>query len=525
MLRHVFLILAVTLLAAAWFSSCDNCSEKLGPAPGGIGLIQGSLLASGSPVESVWVKARTPHGTTPYVRSSALTDSAGQFRIEVPPGEYLIEVSGWGSVFDLVYADGKLRNWRAEPEILSVGEIPLGLDLQVGRASVTVLLQPELDGSTVAIRLLEEGNDRFYFQERAQVAGNRAQADFPLLPLVSYAVEIDVYGHTLSLPQIDDPGGPDSLEVRADRATQVEYAVSAPTRLSGTVTGSWQTLGAGGRPRIHLYLADSTVVAGGTCGTDGSYEVLMPLPEPFRVGVMINDALRWMGGDTYSEATLFQSSPGLQIEDVNLIESGLACRLFGPHDNDLVQAECMVYTRNGRPVFPGEYIDDNGSLLRVSNLLPGSYFLHVRPHRYTDGATWCPQWHSQAELLSEATPISIQTEGEIVQISVNLMKGASISGKVLRASGEPARGSSVIAVSVDRLQGDWEPISSAQTTQRDGFYEIKGLPNGRYLVGIPLSWRFDDVWWYPGKLEPAAADTIEIRNFESVTGIDWQMPI
>jgi len=122
-------------------------------------------------------------------------------------------------------------------------------------------------------------------------------------------------------------------------------------------------------------------------------------------------------------------------------------------------------------------------------------------------------------------PILIQDQGEVVQISVSLMEGATISGKILRSSGEIAGGVAVIAERIGYTGGDLEPVSRAETTELDGYFEIKGLPNGQYIVGVVLSWWTDDVWWYPGKLEPAAADTVLIRDFRSVTGLDWQMPI
>ncbi len=525
MIRRIALILAVTLLAVAWFSSCDNCNDGPSMPPTGLSVIEGTLLIHGASAESVLVVVRSLYRSDVWAMTEALTDSAGGFRLEIPPGEYMLGLDSDYYSGDLVYADGNLQHRDVEPGVIEAGDEPLRIDLEAGAASVVLQTPAELDSSYLMVQLRQEGDEALDFHVLARALGGVLHAEFPILPFGSYTVHADVYNQILDLPTRLDPSAADSIQVSPNLKGSGEYMIPAPIRVSGAVTGSWQSLVPDHNPRVSLFQADSTWLLNAYCDDDGYFEVTLATPDPFRASVEINDASRWIGGNSFEDATLFGADPGGTIEDVSLIESGIACRVSGPVEGDLVYAECMVYSEDGRPVFPESYLDDTAGLLRIPNLVPGAYYLHLQRHRYSSFATWCPQWHSQAEMIEEATPILIQDQGEVVQISVSLMEGATISGKILRSSGEIAGGVAVIAERIGYTGGDLEPVSRAETTELDGYFEIKGLPNGQYIVGVVLSWWTDDVWWYPGKLEPAAADTVLIRDFRSVTGLDWQMPI
>jgi len=485
-------------------------------------MLEGIVYSAGEPLVGKQVHFFTPFVSEDHGSFVTLTDSSGQFSFTAPQADYLLfvrEESDFFLGFGLPYADGALHHEYSEVETLRLMHDPLRIEAQAGAASIILNTSEEWEGGTVTMNLClsEMWGD---YGVTALVEDGRAHFEFDMLPFDTYGACLGLSGQRIALPLETDPLGPDSIEVRPGVKALAEYSLTEPTTVSGSVTGSWQVFEPGQAPRLTFHGLDSLRIKSVICDGDGEYETTLVTIGSFKVLINIGSASRWLGGDSFSTATVFSPDPGSHLEDVSLVESGLVCRLHGPNGYSFIRAEAMLFDEYRQPVFEGAYFRDAYDRIRISNLLPGTYYLHLRPESNRSQA-WCPQWLSQAEFYENARPIVIADEGEIVELTADLMAGGVICGKILGASGQPALDLEVIAAPVEDPENAHRSLFRTETDQHDGYYEIRGLPNGVYWVGVKYA---GHLCWYPGTLDLAEADSVVVSEFGTVAGIDWQMP-
>jgi len=133
---------------------------------------------------------------------------------------------------------------------------------------------------------------------------------------------------------------------------------------------------------------------------------------------------------------------------------------------------------------------------------------------------------------ADTTP-GLWTEGGTVDISprscfehvFQLEFDGRISGQVKNASGEPIGNAQVAAVPAD----DEEAGFKSDLTNKEGFFEIKGLHPGRYLIGIGIQYGHTAPEWksrvyYPGVRTSDLAVVVEVSKEEPQANIKITLP-
>jgi hypothetical protein len=111
--------------------------------------------------------------------------------------------------------------------------------------------------------------------------------------------------------------------------------------------------------------------------------------------------------------------------------------------------------------------------------------------------------------------------GSCTEIEFKLSPAGQISGHVTPAAGKPFDKTFWVAVVADDGQ-----FSQSTFVKDDGYYELRGLPAGRYLVGIGINSEPNTPEWrsrvyYPGVRSKKTAAIIDLGRAEVRTGIDF----
>jgi carboxypeptidase family protein len=112
-------------------------------------------------------------------------------------------------------------------------------------------------------------------------------------------------------------------------------------------------------------------------------------------------------------------------------------------------------------------------------------------------------------------------------VTIKLVKGGVITGRVTDSYGEPMVGVRAHAIKVRELEGGQKYLGELMETNRRltddrGVYRIYGLEPGVYVVGVSTdqSWLYSGATtWHPSSPRATAAE-IAVRGGEEVTGID-----
>jgi hypothetical protein len=204
-------------------------------------------------------------------------------------------------------------------------------------------------------------------------------------------------------------------------------------------------------------------------------------------------------------------------------QAGRDCVITGRVVNDAgrpVAGAPILVIRAGVKIFSGiqtSVADDEGNF-KVTGLGPGSYIFSTSVPGYVAAKTDSERdYHSPGE-----------------SVTVNLIKGGVITGRVTDPYGEPMVGVRAQAFKVRELEGgqkysgDLRGMNGRLTDDR-GFYRLYGLEPGVYVVGVSndQSGLYDDdaysgreaMTWHPSSPRATAAE-IAVRGGEEVAGID-----
>jgi len=107
------------------------------------------------------------------------------------------------------------------------------------------------------------------------------------------------------------------------------------------------------------------------------------------------------------------------------------------------------------------------------------------------------------------------------QINFALSTDGQISGHVISADGKPFAVTPWVEVQSEDLD-----FSKSTPVDGQGHYELRGLPAGRYLVGIGITSQPETPEWqsrvyYPGVHSKELADTVDIGQAEIRNEIDF----
>lgn len=545
-------VLLTTLLAGCTDSGhetpCAPCCRT--------GIIEGQVLGAGGPLTAAVRAWGYAPGSTLYRSIEGITDAGGRFRLEVPPGAYLLNCWETGPAdrsfsesMDAYYSGDGLRSDAALAETLRVttaGEA-IQADFRFGRVDLRALVPASLAGKRATFEL--QGERQYPYACEAGWQENAAVCAFTSSLPGRYTVRLRVMAEEWGLPPLLDESWPDTVIVVADQAAIPDLPLAqSPARLSGRVFGSWQAMGSY-RPEISLYDADSTLLLSRTVAADGSYSVASYLPRKVRVMVRVpiedpsNDVIvgcvqiygvaRWIGGRTLREATEFDLVPGTETSGADLEESGILLSLGGfalPNPNGV---RITVMEPGGRIVGSNAYVLIMSHLVRFPNLSPGTYAIRIDPYPPL-GCNWRSQWFDQGHTLESATPVTLSRQGEVVQLGVTLEEGGSISGRVRFPGGRDPQRELVQVWDADTRTC----LGTTLWMEEAGDFTARGLGDGRYKIGVqPLAEASGytgcgdcpsdsptGVTWYPGTSAWDQATAVEIRDRADVTGITIAVP-
>ena len=243
----------------------------------------------------------------------------------------------------------------------------------------------------------------------------------------------------------------------------------------------------------------------------------------FRLRVFIGDVSRWIGGDNYDAATLFVLEPGQDMTGISHVESGLEC-VFDPA-GPLPDTQYDVILRTATSVFYNNSCE--GTVLRFANLVPGDIYLKIDGWGMRD--VWLSQHWDRRASPEEADPITIPPGGGVANVTVTLVQGARVFGRLLDVQGRPLSPGEMFlmvyatddSVDVVNLYTDWD-FSVALYNVGNGDYVLTQLRDGQYKMRAHVG---DNPWiWWPGRAAWDSAGVFTIENATDLSGIDWRLP-
>ncbi|MGE0655443.1 MAG: carboxypeptidase regulatory-like domain-containing protein [Pyrinomonadaceae bacterium] len=160
-------------------------------------------------------------------------------------------------------------------------------------------------------------------------------------------------------------------------------------------------------------------------------------------------------------------------------------------------------------------VTDSEGRYRIPDILPGEYLLNLTaPEGYAAPAE---------------AKVTIREKGCSV-MDFTLARETSVSGRILDAGGEPVTQLLVDLVPIEEIEQQYQ--KDRQTAQLDdnGRFSFRGIPPGRYYLGIGLG-RWSVVkhafpkTYYPGTQNRSAAAVVVVAEGQIQKDIDFQMPL
>jgi Carboxypeptidase regulatory-like domain len=215
-----------------------------------------------------------------------------------------------------------------------------------------------------------------------------------------------------------------------------------------------------------------------------------------------------------AQPTPVKTASSNQTEQNPKLEGAITGRVIGADGQPM--SDVRVYGRRISESPRSHYSvasDDDGNF-KLTGLSAGAYILNA----YVPG-------YVTAESLYEN---AIHRIGE--NVSINMIKGGVITGRVTDEAGEPLVGVNVLSYRLRNLEGitaGFESYSRNEGMTDDrGIYRIYGLPPGVYIVRISSEYSFnlaqiigDAPTYYPSATRDTASE-INLRGGEEVSGID-----
>lgn len=197
-------------------------------------------------------------------------------------------------------------------------------------------------------------------------------------------------------------------------------------------------------------------------------------------------------------------------------EGAITVRVIGPDGQPMADAVVFAYRidESSGPPHSAAAADDGN--FKLTGLPPGIYGLEAHAPGYISAET--------------SAETRIHRIGE--NVTIGMIKGGVITGRVTDEAGEPIVGVSVACYRLRDAEGrttgsrsDGVDNRSGATDDR-GIYRVYGLPPGAYVVNIgdgasedDSQIRHDAPTYYPSATRDTAAE-VNLRGAEEVSGID-----
>lgn len=505
------------------------------------GRFQGRVRTGGASIAAVVSAAKVSEDAAELAIFESEPDSAGWYALDVPAGRYVLSlrVQSYRTVY--TFGPSGLRFGTAPPETLTIDtEHPsLVADFNLSSVRVSLRVPPGLEGQIGTIHLHRRGfvpDTRPTYVDRAggfiadsaldlTIAGvlpGQYKIEADLGPR-SYCCNLSWDGEHFWLPAARDSTAASWIDVPVDQMLEVSAQVpTQPARMEGEITGAWRDL-LMDPPAVVLVTPDSSIVRGlRQVEADGSFAVDLHLPGPVKVLVDHEGIRQWIGGTDFETVTVFSMESGQTISGVRLVESALRVDFPDPAFSPGQPSLRLFHSSDRSPAAALELPSSEGPFL-IPNLRPGEYLLRVEPHQRGSYTTWVPQWYDRASRGEEARLITIDREGVIVRIAVNLERGGRIQGVVLG----PEENHLIYLTPADE-QSAWTRVFSGAA---GGDFDMEGIPDGAWKIG---AWRSapgaypdeppPDTVWYPGTRDWNSAGIVSITAASEVLGIEIAPP-
>lgn len=531
MMRQPFPALARLVLAGLVVCGCTSDEPSTPPCGSGLtSWVSGRVVDAQGGVPARIVAE--PSGDLPAPPPTQ-TDESGAFILVLRPGRYSIAVYPTGS--GRFYCGPSADPFFPGVLDLSAPGTNKYLDLVCGTWKIETISDGLYTDTGVRFEVVSRDH---HYRFRSGLITQSGTHELLLrgMPPRQYGLSL-IVGDGSARRYVQPETLETALNVLPGRLSETRRVLAPPGRLAGSVRGSWQSLPypdpLPADPSVEVWDVDSVRIAETPCTSDGDFLLGVFRPATVKLRVNLRGISRWIGGTAWRDATEFTIRSGDHVIVPDVLESGILCRLHADGLGPAYTASVKVVDRDGEPVVePLSYPGYSGNLIGISNLIPGQYYVHVRPVASLPSyghVEWEPQWYDGADSLSRATPIVITRGGEIQVVDIALTGLGSIRGTLTRVDGSAAGGYSVSAIRLETgSDSTGTGFSSEQTTHHgDGSFHIPGLVDGdyaivvtRWLPGSHLGVR----WWYPGVSSFLQAEMVRVRSHQPVDLINWSLP-
>jgi protocatechuate 3,4-dioxygenase beta subunit len=199
-------------------------------------------------------------------------------------------------------------------------------------------------------------------------------------------------------------------------------------------------------------------------------------------------------------------------------EGAIIGRVIGPDGRPMAGAQINAYRISEKFGSNVSAVSDEDGAFRLTGLLSGTYTVNA----YAPG-------HVSADIPRES---NLHRVGE--NLTLNLVKGGEITGRVTDETGEPLVGVSVGSQRLrdsegKRLGSEFAGTYNASTVTDDrGIYRLYGLKPGVYVIWVSSERdygvdealiRYDAPTYYPSAVRETATE-INVRSGEEIAGVD-----
>jgi hypothetical protein len=196
---------------------------------------------------------------------------------------------------------------------------------------------------------------------------------------------------------------------------------------------------------------------------------------------------------------------------VDLSDASISGKVTAPAGVDLASTQVYAHTASGYSYTGYSQVSEDGTY-SISGLPAGTYKVQFSGSNYSGGLE---QWHAGASSFETATTVTLAAGQSVTGINANLVKGATISGRITVPAGVDLNS---VDVSVRSTGDEW--YSAYGSVSQDGSYTVRGLPAGSYKVQFAGGNSGAVTQWHAAASSFDAATPITLTAGQDLSGIN-----
>jgi hypothetical protein len=196
---------------------------------------------------------------------------------------------------------------------------------------------------------------------------------------------------------------------------------------------------------------------------------------------------------------------------VDLSDASISGKVTAPAGVDLASTQVYAHTASGYSYTGYSQVSEDGTY-SISGLPAGTYKVQFSGSNYSGGLE---QWHAGASSFETATTVTLAAGQSVTGINANLVKGASISGRITVPAGVDLNS---VDVSVRSTGDEW--YSAYGSVNQDGSYSVRGLPAGSYKIQFAGGNSGAITQWHSAASSFEAATPITLTAGQDLGGIN-----